>query len=110
MALRRIPWTGTLALALIIVASTLLSSGPALSAQQTEVLPPAQSLPPHSRVDGLTLSQPERSGPSSAAPQEVKPFLVPDPEGLRRWKKLLEGIPGALPPSQGVVEDRQRNP
>ncbi len=45
------------------------------------------------------------SAPPRPAATRVKPFLTPDPEGLRQWRDFLERQPDALAPDHGFVED-----
>ncbi len=88
-----------------ILAWVLLASPSVLLAQQTEVLPPAQSLPPDSMADVSTLAPAEELAAPSTIP--VKPFLVPDPQGLQQWQDLIEQYPELVPPAPGFVEDKE---
>ena|SRR5438477_13155834 len=88
-------------------AVVLFGSPMALHAQAQVVLPPAQSIEPHSMVDVRALAP---ALPSAQRPTErtvqAKPFLVPNPEALRQWKDAVERFPNLVrPPSDDVVVD-----
>ena len=76
-----------------------------LIAQETRTLPLLQSIPPHSIVDVHTLPPPSLSTSPGEIPTELTPLLVPDPEGLRKWKGFIEDVPRGLPEGPGFVED-----
>jgi len=95
-------------LACLIIVLGALGPAPTLLAQETEVLPPAESASPHSTVDVLTLPRAGRAPTQGTKRLEQKPVRVPDPEGLQQWKEHLEQSPEALPPAPGFVEDKKR--
>jgi hypothetical protein len=88
-----------------LIALSILGHSSVLLAQDVRTLPPPQLVPLHSTMTVRALPPPSPSGPLDEKPLEVKPFLVPDPEGLRRWKEYLEQVPQALPEAPGFIED-----
>ena len=62
-------------------------------------------VPLHSVVDVSTLPPPSPVAPSASTVTRMKPFLTPDPEGLRQWRELLEQAPGALPLAPEIIQD-----
>jgi hypothetical protein len=86
----------------LIILAVIVRPAPTL-AQQTEVLPPAESIPPHSKDNGFT-ETPALQPPPAAQPSGglVKPLRVPDPDSLREWKQLIQQVPGAVPSKQYV--------
>ena len=89
---------------LILWAVVAMAPGSPL-AQDTEVLPPPQSLAPDSTVDVGNLPSAERHEDKGPAPREIKRRRLRDPAGLRQWKELLERAPEAVPPAPGYVGD-----
>ena len=95
-------------LACLIIVLGALGPAPTLLAQETQALPPPESVPPHSKVDVLTLPSRPKAPSQGKKPVEIKPHLVPDPEGLNQWKEQLEQSPETLPPAPGFVEDKKK--
>ena len=94
-------------IALGVWAVVLFGSPIAVQAQERVVLPPAQSIEPHSMVDvralAPTLPSAQRTPEKTV---QVKPFRVPNPEALRQWKDAVERFPNLVrPPSDDVVVD-----
>ncbi len=85
----------------LLVALTGVGAPPALLAQEAPSPDLVQSVPLHSTVEvsGLPRSVPRGSG------KKTKPFLMPDPEAIQRWKEHLRQVPGALPPAGRFVQD-----
>ncbi len=81
----------------------VLADPTALLAQESETLPPAEAVPLDSQVDVSTLPPPPPA--RERMPARVKPFRVPDPQGLQGEKDGLQ-VPGVLPPAPGFIEDR----
>lgn len=88
----------------LVVGMALLGSPTPLLAEEAQTLSPTRELPSHSKVDVSTLppAKAPGQGPAGIA---VKPFLTRDPDGLRRWRELIERSPEVLPPAPGFVED-----
>jgi hypothetical protein len=95
-------------LACLIIVLGALGPAPTLLAQETQVVPPAESASPHSTVDVLTLPPAGRAPTQGMKRLEQKPVHVPDPEGLQQWKERLKQSPEVLPPAPGFVEDKKR--
>jgi len=96
-------------IALGVWAATLFGAPNALQAEERVVLPPAQSIEPHSAVDVRTLeAAPSTATPPGKAPVEV-PLHIPDPQALRQWRDLVQRHPNLVrPPSNDVVLDPAR--
>jgi len=76
-----------------------------LFAQEKQVLPPARSVPLHSLVEISSLQSPAPRTPQAETAIEIKPFLTPDPKGLRQWKELLNQGLGVVPPAPEFIPD-----
>ncbi len=88
---------------LVVVIPSLASLAWAV---ETRVLDGTASIPRHSLVEIRSLTQTLSVPTSPTAPvAEIKPFLTPDPEGLREWKERLNQGQGVVPVVPGFIPD-----
>ncbi len=94
---------GHLLLAALVTALAVVDAPGVASAQPVQVLASVHAAPVDSVVDAGTLPPLPALGARPGTPIEPKPFLTPDPEGLRRWKESLQQGAPALGPADGAA-------
>ncbi len=87
----------------ILIALIAIAYSPFVLAQDIQTVAPTLLAPDSSTGDISTPPSPSPSAPVGRPVLNVKPFLTPDPEGLRQWKQFLRENPDALPTEPRVT-------